>query len=111
MKIQTKLNKVQASQISDLIDYTGLDLNTIVRVALQEYYQRHRQAMYQSSTPTSLQSIASVIPAKPLDSLDNSPPMDSTAVKPNIKLTWSEWSMLNPGKSNDEFLQYFLKGA
>ena len=105
MKIQTKLNKVQSSQIDDLINATGLDLNTIVRVALHEYYQRQKGSI---ASITSFQSIPEIIPAKPAERLDISTPLDDKQQAMANKLSWSEWSALNPGKSNDEFLQYFL---
>ena len=108
MKIQTKLNPVQSSQIQAIIAYTGLDLNTIVRVALQEYCQRQSQAKRLSGD---YQPIIEVNTPNPLKSLDNSPPIDNPIARHNTKLLWPEWSALNPGKSNDEFVQYFIQDA
>ena len=108
MKLQTKLNPLLASQVQDIISYTGLDLNTIVRVALQEYCQRQRVSRHNAGEAIALQPITSNIPLNPLKSLDNSPPIDNNTIPHKVKLLWPEWSQLNPGKSNDEFMQYFM---
>ena len=106
MKLQTKISSTLEVQVNETLTDTGLDLNTLVRIALLEYCQRQLQTRVNAGKVKPVSYNTLDIPVKPLESLDNSPPtVDNT----KAKLSWSEWSQSNPTKSNDEYLQYLLK--
>ena len=105
MKLQTKISSTLEVQVTETMNDTGLDLNTLVRIALLEYCQRQLQTRVNAGKVKAIQASTLDIAPKVLKSLDNSPPIADNTV---TKLSWSEWSQLNPGKSNDQFLHYFL---
>ena len=106
MKLQTKVSSTLEVQITETMADTGLDLNTLVRIALLEYCQRQLQTRVNAGKVKTIQASTLDIAPKVLKSLDNSPPIADNTV---TKLSWLEWSTLHPTKSNDEYLQYILK--